>query len=372
MNKTGTDLIKHLGELAFATRLKRLAESLQADVGRVYREMNIDFEPKWFTMLYALYHNDKMSVVELASLLGLSHPAIIQFGEQMQTKKIVVFVKDKNDGRKKMIQLTAKGRNIFEGIEPVLHEIEIANRQFLRETGTDVLGVIERMEKQLKLKSMYQRVNERLAENFRKEVEIVTYKPELKKHFNRLNTEWLMRYFKVEPVDEQILRHPEKEILNKDGEIFFALHDSQVIGTCAVKKSGPDTYELLKMAVTEKFQSQGVGKMLLGRVVEYAKSKKAKTLELDTSRKLEVAMKLYESYGFSISESDASVSYERVTVKMVMDLTALFLLLTLIAAITFHTASFIMHHELISRFLPVWHFSEFVREVSMLIDVVFR
>ncbi|MFN8322144.1 MAG: GNAT family N-acetyltransferase [Chitinophagales bacterium] len=372
MNHTGTDLIKHLGELAFATRLKRLAESLQADVGRIYRKMNIDFEPKWFTMLYALYHNDKMSVVELASLLGLSHPAIIQFGEQMQAKKIVVFAKDKKDARKKMIQLTAKGRNIFEGIEPVLQEIEIANRQFLRETGTDVLGVIERMEKQLKLKSMYQRVNERLAENFRKEVQIVTYKPELKTHFTRLNTEWLMRYFKVEPVDEYILNHPEKEILNKDGEMFFALYHNEVIGTCAIKKSGPSTYELLKMAVTDKFQSQGVGKMLLDRAVDYAKSKKAKTMELNTSRKLEAAMKLYESYGFSISQSDVSMSYERITVKMVMDLTALFLLITLVAAIAFHTASFILQHELISRLMPAWHLSDFMREVSMLIDVVVR
>ena len=31
MSKTGTDLVKHLGELAFATRLKRLSESLFTD-----------------------------------------------------------------------------------------------------------------------------------------------------------------------------------------------------------------------------------------------------------------------------------------------------------------------------------------------------
>ena len=122
MSKTGTDLIKHLGELAFATRLKRLAESLQADVGKIYREMNVDFEPKWFTMLYALYHNETMSVIELSNLLKLTHPAIIQFAEQMQEKKLVLFVKDKNDARRKLIQLTAKGKNIFEGIEPILHE----------------------------------------------------------------------------------------------------------------------------------------------------------------------------------------------------------------------------------------------------------
>ncbi|MCX6198759.1 MAG: bifunctional helix-turn-helix transcriptional regulator/GNAT family N-acetyltransferase [Bacteroidetes bacterium] len=329
MSKTGTDLIKHLGELAFATRLKRLAESLQADVGRIYREMNVDFEPKWFTMLYALYHNETMSVIELSNLLRLTHPAIIQFAEQMQEKKLVTFIKDKNDARKKLIQLTAKGKNIFEGIEPILHEIEIANREFLRESGADVLGVIEKMEKQLELKSMYKRVNERLAKNFRKEIEIVSYSPKLKNDFKRLNVEWLKKYFTVEPIDERVLSNPKKEIIDKDGEIFFALYKDEVIGTVAVKKSSPKTFEILKMAVTEKFQSKGIGRLLMNRAVDYAKCKKAKSLELDTSRKLEGAMKLYESFGFRISDEQGSESYERCTVKMSMDLNALFFLLLL-------------------------------------------
>src|SRR4051812_16584973 len=241
MSKTGTDLIKHLGELAFATRLKRLAESLQADVGRIYREMNVDFEPKWFTMLYALYHNETMSVIELSNLLKLTHPAIIQFAEQMQEKKLVLFIKDKRDARKKLIQLSAKGKNIFEGIEPILHEIEIANREFLRESGADILGIVEKMERQLELKSMYKRGNERLAANFRKEVKLVGYSPKLKDDFKKLNVEWLKKYFSVEPVDEKVLDNPRKEILDKEGEIFFAIYKDEVVGTCAIKKTAPGT-----------------------------------------------------------------------------------------------------------------------------------
>ncbi len=329
MSKTGTDLIKHLGELAFATRLKRLAESLQADVGRIYREMKVDFEPKWFTMLYALYHNETMSVIELSNLLRLTHPAIIQFAEQMQEKKLVTFIKDKTDARKKLIQLTTKGKNIFEGIEPILHEIEIANREFLRESGADVLGTIEKMEKQLELKSMYKRVNERLVKNFINEIELQGYSSKYKEDFKRLNVEWLKKYFVVEAIDERVLNNPKKEIINKEGEIFFAIYKDEVVGTVAVKKCAPKTYELLKMAVTERFQSKGVGRLLMNKAIDYAKKKKANSIELDTSRKLEGAMKLYESIGFKISGEQGNESYERCTIKMSMDLNALFLLLLL-------------------------------------------
>jgi len=320
MSRTGTDLVKHLGELAFATRLKRLADTLQADVARIYREMDVDFEPKWFTMLYALYYNNTMSVIELSGLLGLTHPAIIQFAEQMQRKKLVTTVKDKADARKKLIQLTDKGRQTFMRIEPVLREIEMANRDLMVETGTNVLVTVEKLEQLLQTRNMYQRVKERLNKAFRSQVKILTYTPKLKRFFKELNEQWLEKYFKVEKIDLKILNNPVAEVIDHNGQIFFAEAGNAVIGTCAVKQTSAGTYELLKMAVADEYQSRGVGRMLAEEAIEFARKKKAKTIELDTSRKLEKAMGLYESLGFTISDETPNESYERCTIKMKMDL----------------------------------------------------
>lgn len=155
-----TDLIKHLGELALATRLKRLGESLQADVAKLYAARQIDFEPRWFTMLYALYHRPGMSIVEISDFLKLTHPAIIQFSQQMTKAGLLKVLKDKDDARRKLLYLTATGKKTFEKIEPVLSVIENANRRFLAETGTDVLELIEKMEQLLEDKDMYVRITE--------------------------------------------------------------------------------------------------------------------------------------------------------------------------------------------------------------------
>ena len=369
MSKTGTDLIKHLGELAFATRLKRLAESLQSDVGRIYREMDIDFEPKWFTMLYALYHNELMGVNELSALLKLTHPAIIQFAEQMQHKKLVQFMKDKRDARKKLIRLSEKGKNIFRDIEPILYEIELANREFLRESGVDVLGVVEKMEKQLELKSMYKRVNEKLIQNFKKEVEIISYNQNLKDDFKRLNVEWLNKYFTVEAIDEKVLSNPKKEILDRIGEIYFALYKDEVIGTCAIKKTAPKKYELLTMAVTEKFQSRGVGRMLMNKAIDFATSQKAKTLQLDTSRKLDKAMSLYEDMGFKISNEKPSADYERCTVRMTLDLYSLFMILVSITFLATYLSMLFSKSNQITWGLPVFHLMNWVKQASIVLGL---
>ena len=86
------------------------------------------------------------------------------------------------------------------------------------------------------------------------EVKIVPYNKKYKEDFTRLNIEWLQKYFIVEPADEKMLSSPEKEIIRNGGEIFFALLENKAVGTCAVLKVDEITFELAKMAVTEKAQ----------------------------------------------------------------------------------------------------------------------
>ena len=60
------DLIDQLGELALASRLHRLADTLQKDVTRIYAELGLDFEARWFPVLAALRDGRSRSVTGLA------------------------------------------------------------------------------------------------------------------------------------------------------------------------------------------------------------------------------------------------------------------------------------------------------------------
>ena len=42
---------------------------------------------------------------------------------------------------------------------------------------------------------------------------IVPFETSLRAHFGRINREWLERYFAVEPIDAEVLDHPERRIL---------------------------------------------------------------------------------------------------------------------------------------------------------------
>jgi len=52
-------------------------------------------------------------------------------------------------------------------------------------------------------------------------IQIIPYKDELKEFVKTLNEEWLQKYFTIEEIDRIQLSDPKKEILDKDGKIFF-------------------------------------------------------------------------------------------------------------------------------------------------------
>ena len=70
-------VIEQSGILAIATRLQRLSERMRKDGLAIYKAHGIDFEPKWFPVVYTLHIKNQLSVVELANEIGYSHPSTI-------------------------------------------------------------------------------------------------------------------------------------------------------------------------------------------------------------------------------------------------------------------------------------------------------
>lgn len=137
-------------------------------------------------------------------------------------------------------------------------------------------------------------------------VEIVDFEPRYAADFKRLNVEWLQKYFTVEPIDEEVLSHPQKVILGPGGVILLARYQGEIVGTCALIKAPLDAeaivddgrYELSKMAVTERYQGLKIGRRLLVAALERYRALGGRELFLESNSALTPALTLYESLGF--------------------------------------------------------------------------
>lgn len=151
------------------------------------------------------------------------------------------------------------------------------------------------------------------------EINIINFEDALACDFSKLNVAWLKKYFVVEPIDEDILGHPRKFIIDKGGQIFFAKIGDEVVGTFALIKSADDEYELSKMAVSEQHQGKKVGNKMLEFCLYHARELHAKKVILFSNTILEPAIHLYRKYGFKEIPLGSS-EYKRSNIKMEVEI----------------------------------------------------
>lgn len=150
-----------------------------------------------------------------------------------------------------------------------------------------------------------------------KNIEIVEFAPDLASAFHDLNVEWLEKYFRVEPIDREMLDQPEEQIVNHGGSILFAKYAGEIVGTVALKHHGDGVYELTKMAVTERFRGAGIGRRLMQASIEKYDEIGGSALYLESHSSLTPALNLYESVGFEHCEPPEPSEYQRADVYMV-------------------------------------------------------
>ncbi len=149
-------------------------------------------------------------------------------------------------------------------------------------------------------------------------IEIINYQRAHQPWFEKLNRDWIEKYFWMEPIDVEVLHHPEEHILKKGGTIFIGTYNHEIAGTAAVKFVEQGVYEFTKMAVDEKFQGKKIGKAIAQAAIQWSKNAGARRIILYSNTKLETAIAMYRKLGFVEIPLDGP--YKRSDIKMELKL----------------------------------------------------
>lgn len=150
------NIIDESGILAISTRLQRLSEQLRKDGALIYKSFDIDFEPKYFPVIFTLHHKKMLSVVEIANEIGYTHPSTISLLKELEKQKLIQSKKDKYDERRRLIVLSPKGIELIEKMKPVWDLVS----KVLGDIGdnkNNLLAAINEAEEKMAEQSFYQR-----------------------------------------------------------------------------------------------------------------------------------------------------------------------------------------------------------------------
>jgi len=226
--------------------------------------------------------------------------------------RVITESPDPKDDRRRLLSLSPHGRSVMARLEPVWKAIVAAAADL--EADHPLSRHLTAVDHALEARGFAARIRARLGDAGA--VEIVPFERRYAADFKRLNVEWLEKYFRVEPIDEEVLSRPQR-ILRDGGAIFLARHRGEVVGTCALLNTGGGRFELSKMAVTAGHQGLGIGRKLIHAVIAEYLSRGARELFLESNSKLTPAITLYESAGFAHARRPEPSHYERSDVYMV-------------------------------------------------------
>lgn len=307
----------NVGKMALGSRLRFLTEKITEDAGQIYEMYGIDMNPKWFPVFYVLSAGEAKTITAIAKEIGHSHPSVSKIISEMVDKGLIKEKKDKADGRKNMVSLSTKGKEITEKIKAQYTDVNNAIEAIAAETRHDLWKAIGEWEFLLEQKSLLRRVQEQKKERESRDVNIVEYTPAYQQAFKDLNVEWISTYFKMEEADYKALDNPESYILANGGHILVALYEDRPVGVCAlIKMNDPQyEYELAKMAVSPSAQGKSIGWLLGNAILDKARSLGAHKVYLESNTILKPAINLYYKLGFERVVGHAS-PYERCNIQM--------------------------------------------------------
>jgi hypothetical protein len=92
-------------------------------------------------------------------------------------------------------------------------------------------------------------------------IAIFLYETQHQPWFEQLNRAWIEKYFWMEPVDFQVLQHPDEHIIKKGGFIFMASYGNEIAGTVALKFVSPEYTSSPKWRLTKSSRERRSAKL---------------------------------------------------------------------------------------------------------------
>lgn len=252
--------------LVLGNLLQRLTENLRKEAQLFYRSQNIDFEPKWFPVIYVLSQRKAISVVELSQEIGYSHPTTISLLKELEKKELIGSTKDAKDERKRLITLTEKANELIQQLQPLWAVMTQALVE-LTDTENNLYKAINEVNQNLKTKNLFDRMTTIKEMNLKNPQKVVENDIKVEK----------IEDPKLESIAFAIRRQVfvEEQNVSQERESMDDAEAIHYLATVNGLPAGAARYRIMekgakieRIAVLNSYRGKKVGEAILKKIVE--------------------------------------------------------------------------------------------------------
>ncbi|MEZ5946786.1 MAG: MarR family winged helix-turn-helix transcriptional regulator [Hyphomonas sp.] len=200
------DVLNDVGYLGLASRLKRLADRLQADAVATFDTRAYPIQTTHFPLIAALAANGPMAVGAAATAVGVSQPAITRIHNALQKMGLTGTRPIEGDNRHREIYFTPAGEALVADMRTHFWpDVRAAAEALCASPDGDLLGLVAMVEARLDERPLHQRIEDASTASG---LRIIEFTDDLAPHFDRISREWVEEMFRLEPEDVDIIENP--------------------------------------------------------------------------------------------------------------------------------------------------------------------
>jgi len=279
-----------------------------------------------YIYLVRIAENPGIILEHLSDMIKVQRSTASRVVKSLVENGFVVKKDERETGKKIKLYITNKGRLAYSMLKnDEEYSNSIALQGFNKEELETILFYLRRIRSNIEpdwklIRKGQERPYEKIKwlgikDKKEDDISILEYKDDHLERFREISYGWLRKYDLVEAEDIRLLTNPRQEILDKGGHIFMAKKEGKILGTVSLIKNDENIYELAKLGVDESYQNYGIGRKLIVFALLKAYELNADKVILYTTKRLEKAIRLYESFGFKIV-NDYKQKYIEAELKM--------------------------------------------------------
>ena len=161
------DFIRSLGALVLDHRFRRMTDALLRTADELYEARGLPFRARWTSTYQLLFADGPLAITDLAHRLRLTHPAVIGITDEMRAKGLVTAARDRHDGRRRMVALTARARELDGELRALWNALADAQHRRFAGAGVDIVAVLDRVEGDMATRPLTDEVLEQLGDSRR-------------------------------------------------------------------------------------------------------------------------------------------------------------------------------------------------------------
>jgi DNA-binding MarR family transcriptional regulator/predicted N-acetyltransferase YhbS len=301
-----SDIVARHPHLFLGSRMKRLAEQMQADANAFTQRLGLEVPAGWLSVLATLDEAGPQTVTALAATLGITQPSMTKSLGKLSSARLIRIGKGEMDRRQSLVELTAEGQAALSGgREYVWPLVDAAVQDLTHDLTGSFVGQLDEIERRIQERSLSERAAAMAPVTLQaaQDADVPAIVQLLNQAYRSTGSDasWAVEtpYIDGDRTSENLLR--EEIAANPDATMLVWKLWNGVLGCVWLEPRTDGEWYLGSLAISLWLQNAKAGRRLLAASEDWVRAQGGRSIRMSVTNVRDALIAWYQRRGYRLT-----------------------------------------------------------------------